>query len=149
LIMNNPLLFTIGYTKRSAQNFFSSLKNSNVKLLIDIRLNNTSQLAGYTKKDDLAFFLKEICNCAYVHLPDFSPSKDILDSYHSKNIDWQIYESKFGELLETRNPISQIKSLNIDHACLLCAEPTPDKCHRRLVADYIKRYYPETAIQHL
>jgi uncharacterized protein (DUF488 family) len=147
--MNNPVLYTIGYTKRSAQSFFSSLKDANVKLLIDIRLNNTSQLAGYTKKEDLAFFLKEICSCDYVHLPEFAPSKDILDSYHSKNIDWQKYESKFAELLESRNPILRIKGLNINHACLLCAEPKPDKCHRRLVADYIKQHYPETVIQHL
>lgn len=147
--MNNPVLYTIGYTKRSAQSFFSSLKDANVKLLIDIRLNNTSQLAGYTKKEDLAFFLKEICACDYVHLPEFAPSKDILDSYHSKNIDWQMYESKFAALIESRKPISQIKSLSIDHACLLCAEPKPDKCHRRLVANYIKQHFPETQIIHL
>jgi uncharacterized protein (DUF488 family) len=147
--MNNPIVFTIGYTKRSARNFFSSIKNANIKLLIDIRLNNTSQLAGYTKKDDLAFFLEEICGCDYKHIPEFAPSKEILDSYHSKVIDWQTYESKFGKLIEIRNPISQIKNVNIDHACLLCAEPKPDKCHRRLVAEYIKRSYPEIAIQHL
>ena len=147
--MNSIILFTIGYTKRSAESFFTVLKQAEAKLLIDIRLNNTSQLAGYTKKEDLAFFLKEICSSDYVHLPEFAPSKDILDSYHSKNIDWQMYESKFAELLESRNPILRIKGLNIDHACLLCAEPKPDKCHRRLVANYIKRYYSEMQIQHL
>ena len=147
--MNKPVLYTIGYTKRSAQSFFTTLEDANVKLLIDIRLNNTSQLAGYTKKEDLAFFLKAISSCDYVHLPEFAPSKDILDSYHAKNIDWQVYESKFTELLESRNPIMQIRGLNIDHSCLLCAEPKPDKCHRRLVANYIKQYYPEIQIQHL
>jgi uncharacterized protein (DUF488 family) len=147
--MNNPVIFTIGYTKRSAENFFKSLKTEKIRLLIDVRLNNTSQLAGYTKRDDLSFFLNEICSCEYKHMPDFAPTKDILDNYKSKSINWQMYELKFGQLLETRKPISLLEGVDIDHTCFLCAEPRPDKCHRRLVAEYIIKHFPNTVLQHL
>ncbi len=149
LIMQNNIIYTIGYTKRTARSFFNSLKDARVKLLIDIRLNNTSQLAGYAKKENLTFFLKEICSCEYLYLPECAPSKNILDNYQSNMIDWQMYESQFVALLETRKPILKIKNINIDHSCLLCAEPTPENCHRKLVAEYIKLYIPGTTIQHL
>lgn len=147
--MNNSILFTIGYTKRSASNFFSSIKNANIKLLIDIRLNNTSQLAGYTKKDDLAFFLEEICGCNYKHHPEFAPTKEILDAYHAKEISWSEYEIQFNNILHIRKPIAVLGIELLDHACLLCAEPTPVKCHRRLVAEYFAQLVPNLVIQHL
>lgn len=149
LIMNNTNLYTIGYTKRSAKSFFTALKQAEIRLLIDVRLNNTSQLAGYTKKEDLAFFLREICSSSYVHMPELSPTKEILDSYKAKEIDWQTYETKFRQLLEDRELFPQIERVNFDHACLLCAEPKPDKCHRRLVAEYIKQHIYYIDIQHL
>jgi uncharacterized protein (DUF488 family) len=139
--MNSIKLFTIGYTKRSAEIFFSTLKQAEIKLLIDVRLNNTSQLAGYTKKDDLS--------SSYKHMPELAPTADILDGYKAKAIDWQTYELKFRQLLEDRNLIPLGETMNLDHACLLCAEPRPDKCHRRLVAEYLQKYNTEIEIKHL
>jgi uncharacterized protein (DUF488 family) len=133
--MNSIKLFTIGYTKRSAEIFFSTLKQAEIKLLIDVRLNNTSQLAGYTKKDK--------------HMPELAPTADILDGYKAKAIDWQTYELKFRQLLEDRNLIPLGETMNLDHACLLCAEPRPDKCHRRLVAEYLQKYNTEIELKHL
>lgn len=147
--MNNQKLFTRGYTKRSAEKFFTALKQAGITLLIDVRLNNTSQLAGYTKKDDFAFFLREICCSNYKHMPELAPTKDILDSYKAKEIDWQAYELRFRRLLEDRNLIPLIESVNFDRACLLCAEPRPDKCHRRLVAEYVKKHSSGMEIRHL
>lgn len=149
LIMQNSVIYTIGYTKRTAQSFFTSLKDEGIKILIDIRLNNNSQLAGYAKKDNLAYLLKELCSCDYLYLPECAPSKGILDNYHSNAIDWQMYESQFLGLLESRNPIVNIKNINIDHSCLLCAEFTPENCHRKLVAEYIQQHIHGTLIKHL
>ncbi len=143
------ILYTIGFTKKSARDFFLLLKNSGVKKIIDIRLNATSQLAGFAKKDDLSFFLSEICQCKYQYLPEFAPTKDILDGYHKKEISWPEYESLFKKLLEERKPGNFLSGRELDNACLLCAEPTPEKCHRRLVAEYLKTIFPEIIIKHL
>jgi uncharacterized protein (DUF488 family) len=142
-------LFTIGFTKKSARDFFSLLISSGVKTLLDIRLNATSQLAGFAKKEDLSYFLSEICKCLYRHLPEFAPTKEILDGYHEKSISWSEYEVLFKQLLEKRHPNNILTSNELDNACLLCAEPTPDKCHRRLVAEYLKTIFPEIVIKHL
>jgi uncharacterized protein (DUF488 family) len=142
-------LYTIGFTKKSARDFFSLLKMFGVKSLLDIRLNATSQLAGFAKKDDLSFFLSEICQCKYRHLPEFAPTKEILDGYHEKKISWPEYEVLFKQLLEERKPDSILLATELNNACLLCAEPTPEKCHRRLVAEYLKSAYPEIEIKHL
>jgi uncharacterized protein (DUF488 family) len=142
-------LYTIGFTKKSARDFFSLLKMFGVKSLLDIRLNATSQLAGFAKKDDLSFFLSEICQCKYRHLPEFAPTKEILDGYHEKKISWPEYEVLFKQLLEERKPDSILLANELNNACLLCAEPTPEKCHRRLVAEYLKSAYPEIEIKHL
>ena len=136
-------LYTIGFTKKSARDFFSLLKMFGVKSLLDIRLNTTSQLAGFAKKDDLSFFLSEICQCKYRHLLEFAPTKEILDGYHEKKISWPEYEVLFKQLLEERKPDSILLANELNNACLLCAEPTPEKCHRRLVAEYLKSAYPE------
>ena len=131
MIMSSIKLFTIGYTKRTAEVFFEALKQAEIKLLIDVRLNNTSQLAGYTKKDDFPFFLREICNISYRHIPELAPTSDILDDYKAKVIDWQTYELKFRQLLGDRNLIPLIESLNLDHSCLLCASrQMPSKISR-------------------
>jgi uncharacterized protein (DUF488 family) len=95
-------LYTIGFTKKNAEKFFSLLRKNNVKLLIDIRLNNVSQLAGFAKRDDLKFFLREICSCSYIHLPDFAPTKDILDKYKNHNISWLQYKELFTKLIAAR-----------------------------------------------
>jgi uncharacterized protein (DUF488 family) len=147
--MNKIKLFTIGFTKKNAESFFGKLKKSGVVKLIDIRLNNVSQLAGFTKKDDLKYFLKKICDCDYVHVPLFAPTKEILDAYKKKEITWPEYEKRFNDLLIYRKAHTLISSSELHMACLLCSEPTPEKCHRRLVADFFKNSFEHIEIIHL
>ncbi len=143
-------IYTIGFTKKSAEEFFHALKKAGIKRLIDIRLNNSSQLAGFTKQDDLAFFLKELCDAEYVHKPTFAPTKEILDGYKKKKITWEEYERRFKKLMTDRKLDEVIdKDLFNVPTVLLCSEPKPDKCHRRLVAEYLKEKWEETIIIHL
>ncbi|OUD14631.1 hypothetical protein TPSD3_05920 [Thioflexithrix psekupsensis] len=140
-------IFTIGFTKKTAKQFFLNLKKAGVKCVIDARLNNTSQLAGFTKKEDLKFFLQEICNIDYLHLPNLAPTKIILETYkNTKN--WKLYEEQFINLMTSR----QIETLDpkiINNSCLLCSEETPEFCHRRLVAEYLYAKWEQVEIQHL
>jgi uncharacterized protein (DUF488 family) len=147
--MNKVKLFTMGFTKKNAETFFSILAKSGVKKIIDIRLNNISQLAGFTKKDDLAYFLKKICNCEYLHKPQLSPTKEILDAYKNNQISWAEYEKQFTELLIARKIQAYLRPSELHMACLLCSEPTPEQCHRRLVAEYFKKYFNDIEINHL
>ena len=143
-------VFTIGFTKKSAETFFTRLKEAGVKRLIDVRLNNVSQLAGFTKKDDLRFFTKAICGIDYVHLPELAPTADILDPYKkAKSGDWELYERQFLDLMRSRNIESTVSRDVIDGACLLCSEETPHRCHRRLVAEYLKEEWRDMDIQHI
>lgn len=133
-------IYTIGFTKKDARTFFKFIKESNVKTLIDVRLNNTSQLSGFAKKEDLKFFLKELCNVNYVHMPDLTPTKHILTPYQKGDISWQEYEDKFLNLMAKRN-IERIVTPDIfDDGCLLCSEHEPHFCHRRLVVEYINSH---------
>lgn len=133
-------IYTIGFTQKSAQKFFTLIKNNNIDLLLDIRLNNISQLAGFAKGKDLQFFLHEICNCNYIHDDAFAPTKFLLESYRAKKTSWADYEKVFNEILKSR-PLKE-RFINLyggyNNICLLCAEPTPEQCHRRLVAEYLK-----------
>jgi len=147
--MNKIELFTIGFTKKNAEAFFRKLEKAGVKKIIDIRLNNVSQLAGFAKKDDLVYFLKELCDCGYRHEPLLAPTKDILDGYKKKIFNWSEYEKRFKDLLKARNAHTLVSSLELHKACLLCSEPTPEKCHRRLVAEYLKSYLKNIKISHL
>ena len=115
-------LFTIGFTKKSAENFFEKLCDAGVKRVIDIRLNNVSQLAGFAKKDDLSYFLKTICAIEYVHIPDLAPTQDILDEYKKHKGEWAIYEKKFMELMIKRGVENKLSRELFDNACLLCSE---------------------------
>lgn len=142
-------LFTLGFTKKSAEQFFTRLKQSGLKRVVDTRLNNVSQLAGFTKKDDLKFFLKEVLNIDYIHAPLLAPNKDILDDYKKNGGDWSTYESKFLRLMESRQIESRIDRNLLDGACLLCSEPTPHHCHRRLVAEYLRDKWGDVEIEHL
>jgi uncharacterized protein (DUF488 family) len=143
-------LFTIGFTKKSAETFFTLLKNAGVKRLIDVRLNNVSQLAGFTKKDDLRYFTKAICNIEYVHLPELAPTADILSPYKkAKNGDWQLYERQFLELIRGRHIESTTPRDLLDRGCLLCSEEKPHHCHRRLVAEYLKDKWSDVEIEHI
>lgn len=142
-------IFTIGFTKKSAETFFTRLRTAGVKRLIDVRLNNISQLAGFTKKDDLRYFTRAICNIDYVYLPELAPTADILDRYKKvKNGDWQLYERQFLELMQSRH-IEGISREILDGGCLLCSEERPHHCHRRLVAEYLKENWGNVQIEHL
>ncbi len=147
--IEKPVLFSIGFTQKTAQQFFNALQKAEVKKIIDIRLNNASQLAGFTKKNDLEFFLKEICRCDYEHRTDWAPTQEILDGFKKKSIDWKGYENFYLELIKNRRVESGVTINGLDHACLLCSEAKPDKCHRRLLAEYLKLHFPQLRIVHL
>ncbi|HPL67925.1 MAG TPA: DUF488 domain-containing protein [Smithellaceae bacterium] len=147
--MDKIYLFTIGFAKKNAKIFFTKLKEAEIHKLIDIRLNNISQLAGFAKRDDLKYFLRELCACDYIHLPAFAPTKELLDNYKNKKISWTEYEKHFNELIMVRKVHTLIKASDLQRACLLCSEPTPDKCHRRLVAEYLRKYFDNIEINHL
>jgi uncharacterized protein (DUF488 family) len=147
---HNPIeLFTIGFTQKSAEVFFDSLIASGIKRVIDVRLNNVSQLAGFTKRRDLEYFLKTIGQISYVHLPELAPTKDILDAYKKKKGDWEVYERQFLALMKQRKIEEKISPELLDGGCLLCSEPTPHHCHRRLVAEYLQQNWGEVKICHL
>jgi uncharacterized protein (DUF488 family) len=132
-------LFTIGFTQKTAQEFFELLMKSGVKTVIDTRINNVSQLAGFAKQKDLKYFLKTIGNIEYIHILDFAPTKELLDDYKKKRIDWPTYETKFRELIKKRKIETKINPQILDQSCLLCSEATPHQCHRRLVAEYLQQ----------
>ena len=141
-------LFTIGFTKKTAEQFFERLRASGARRLLDIRLNNTSQLAGFTKRDDLRYFLRAVCQMEYEHLPDLAPTQEILDAYKKAGGDWAVYERDFLQLVAARHP-EQLPRELFDHACLLCSEPTAEHCHRRLVAEYLRDRWGDVEIDHL
>lgn len=142
-------LFTIGFTQKTAREFFTSLKDAGVRRVVDVRLNNNSQLAGFSKKEDLAYFLKEIGGIEYVHLPELAPTQDILDAYKKHNGDWSIYERKFLDLMENRQIEKRVRPDLLDHGCLLCSEHLPNHCHRRLVAEYLNAKWGSIKTNHL
>ncbi len=132
-------VFTIGFTKKNAETFFNFIKSSGIKTLIDVRLNNVSQLAGFAKKNDLKFFLNELCEAKYIHLPDLAPTKNILSSYKKKEISWEKYEEDFLNLMVKRNIEKIVTPTLLDDGCLLCSEHEPHFCHRRLVVEYLNK----------
>lgn len=142
-------IFTIGFTRKSAEQFFTRLKQPGLERIVDARLNNVSQLAGFTKKDDLHFFLREICHINYVHLPELAPTKDMLDAYRKNGGDWQTYERQFLALMVKRRVEETIDKKLIAGGCLLCSEATSEHCHRRLVAEYLREKWGDVVIQHL
>ncbi|MBD3346152.1 MAG: DUF488 family protein [Chitinivibrionales bacterium] len=148
-MVNKTRLFTIGFTQKSAQHFFSSLAGAGVKRVIDIRLNNVSQLAGFAKRDDLAYFLRTLCGIDYIHRPDFAPTKELLDSLKKNQIDWDEFGRQFLRLTERRQIEKEIDLALLDHACLLCSEPAGTCCHRRLVAEYLQTKRGALEICHL
>lgn len=133
-------LYTIGFTQKSAEEFFSLLSKNNIECLIDVRLNNVSQLAGFAKAKDLQYFLKKICNINYIHNTIYAPTKDILDRYKKNMISWQDYEIQYKTLIKNRNVEKQfLKDIYyFENVCLLCSENAAQYCHRRLLAEYLK-----------
>ena len=142
-------LFTIGFTQKTAEQFFTRLKQPGLVRLVDVRLNNVSQLAGFAKKNDLRFFLREICGIEYVHLPELAPTAEILDTYKKKGRDWPVYEAQFLALLAVRRVEETVDKNLLAGGCLLCSEAAPEHCHRRLVAEYLREKWGEVEIEHL
>lgn len=142
-------IFTIGFAQKNACEFFTKLKEAGVKTVIDIRLNNVSQLAGFTKEQDLPYFLQEIAGIKYIHKPELAPTKDILNAYKKKEIDWTEYERRFRQLLIERQIKDVITPKLVNKACFLCSEPKPDKCHRRLTAEYFRELWGNVEVHHL
>ena len=142
-------VFTIGFTKKSARNFFELLRFSGTKRVVDVRLNNVSQLAGFAKRDDLAYFLQQMCGIDYLHLPDLAPTQEMLAAYRKKHMDWDEYESQFLDLMRERRIEDSIPKEAVDEGCLLCSEDKPHRCHRRLVAQYLREHWGNVEIHHL
>jgi len=142
-------LFTIGFTKKSARSFFELLRSSGARRIVDVRLNNVSQLAGFAKKDDLAYFAKEICGMDYVHLPALAPTQEMLDQYKKRRGDWNVYERQFLDLMKERGIEDTVSRESVADGCLLCSEDKPHHCHRRLVAEYLKEHWVDVEIVHL
>lgn len=128
---------TIGFTKSNAEHFFERLRKAGVKKLIDVRLHNTSQLAGFAKADDLAYFLRKIGGIEYAHQPILAPTDSILKAFKKEKGDWDVYQGRFLQLMEERKIEHRLKPEMLEGACLLCSEATPHHCHRRLVCEYL------------
>lgn len=142
-------LYTIGFAGKSAENFFDLLRNSSVKKIIDTRINNVSQLAGYAKGGDLKFFAKEIGHMNYEHNTDLAPTKELLSKYRDKKLTWEEYQVEYLNLLDIRKIAQKINVDLLHENCLLCSEHTPEKCHRRLLAEYLKQVRNDIEIIHL
>jgi len=131
-------LYTIGFTKKSAEQFFELLRQNHITKLVDVRINNSSQLAGFAKGSDLEYFVKNICHANYVHITDFAPTKDLLSKWRKEEVNWEQYTKIYLGLLKERSIIKKYGIKNFDNSCFLCSEDTPEKCHRRLLAEYLK-----------
>ncbi len=142
-------IFTIGFTRKSARRFFGLLHSSGARRIVDVRLNNVSQLAGFAKKDDLAYFLQAICGMEYVHLSELAPTREMLDDYKKHNGDWSTYERRFLALMTQRRIERTLSRDLLADGCLLCSEDTPTHCHRRLVAEYLDRHWGGIHVTHL
>jgi uncharacterized protein (DUF488 family) len=141
-------LYTIGFTKKSAREFFGILKEHGIVRLIDIRESNTNIYAGFTMRESLRYFLKEICNADYVEMKEFAPTRELRRSYQERG-DWNAYGEEYLALLKDRKVEKTLDKGVFRNAVLLCSEPTPEKCHRRLAAEYIAGHVSETMIVHL
>ena len=135
--------YTIGFTKKSAEQFFNLLRDNSVKQLVDVRISNSSQLAGFAKGKDLEFFVKEICHIPYKQVIDFAPTKELLDKWHKKEVSWTEYESIYTSILRERDILRKHGIKQFDGSCFLCSEETPENCHRRLLVEYMKKHSTE------
>lgn len=143
-------IHTIGFTQKSARQFFDLLKAHGIRRLVDVRLSNSGQLAGFTKSTDLAYFLDEICGAEYVHQSLLAPTKELLSNYRNGKCSWAEYENIFNALLAQRRIETAISPSLFDiPAVMLCSEPTAEQCHRRLVAEYLQRHWDDVTIHHL
>ena len=142
-------LYTIGFTQKSAEDFFHRIRTHRVKCLVDIRIHPDGQLSGFARKADLPFFLNELSDgCEYRYLPDLAPTKEILKAYRESG-DWDLYVERFESLMDQRGIPAALQPTDFDEACLLCSEDQPDQCHRRLVAERLARNWANVEIIHL
>lgn len=142
-------LYTIGFTKKSAEKFFGLLREAGVTTLVDVRLNNVSQLSGFAKRDDLRYFLGEICGARYTHRTELAPTREMLDAYKKRDVGWAAYEGSFLELMKVRQIEKTVRQETLDNAVLLCSEDNARHCHRRLVAEYLAQQWDDVTIEHL
>jgi uncharacterized protein (DUF488 family) len=130
--------FTIGHTKTPAREFFGKLSDAGVRRVIDVRLKNTSAMAGYARKDDLAYLLISLAGIHYLHAPELSPCEELYNEYKKDGLPWDDYEPRFLDLMKARRIEKKIDPAQLENTCLLCAEKTPHECHRRLVLQYLQ-----------
>jgi uncharacterized protein (DUF488 family) len=142
-------ILTIGFTQSSAEKFFTRLQQAAAQRVIDVRLNNISQLAGFAKKHDLSYFLKELCGIEYVHVPELAPTQEMLDDYRAGKGSWDKYQKRFLSLLAGRKVEKSLSKALLSDGCLLCSEARPHQCHRRLVAEYLQQKWGDIEIAHL
>ena len=142
-------VFSIGFTQTTAESFFTRLQRAHVRRIVDVRLNNVSQLAGFAKRPDLQYFCRSICGIDYVHVPDLAPTADMLDAYKKAGGSWADYEAKFVGLMTRRKIEDTITKEIIDEGCLLCSEARPEHCHRRLVIEYLRARWGDVEVRHL
>ncbi len=147
--MDTIKLYTIGFTQKSAQEFFDLLKSAGVRRIVDVRLNVTSQLAGFAKQKDLKYFLEAILGADYLHLKNAAPEKTLLEGYKKKEISWAEYEKAYRKLLETRKAWEWLPDTLSSGDCFLCSEHEPDQCHRRLLAEYFAEIIDAVEVHHL
>ena len=144
-------IYTIGYTKKPAEEFFDLLESHGIERVLDVRLRNTSQLAGFSKKQDLEYFLRRLLCIEYYHFESLAPTPEIRKAYQESEMDWELYVKEFYGLLEERKVLDTLDRdfFAEKSCCLLCSEPTPDHCHRRLVAEYLQKSWPDVEVEHL
>jgi len=134
-------LFTIGFAHKSARQFFDLLAKHHIKKIVDIRLSNNNQLAGYTKKEDLRHFLKEIANIEYVYMPELAPTEELMKAKREKTISMNDFEKKFLKLLKKREIEKIVKEEDLNMSCLLCSEASAGECHRSVVTKYLLKRF--------
>jgi uncharacterized protein (DUF488 family) len=142
-------LYTIGFAKKSAEHFFTALKRAGVRRILDVRISNTSQLSGFTKKEDLKYFARAICGADYAHLPELAPSEELFHARKKENMNWKSYAKRYLDLLKLRNVAETLPHELFDGACLLCTEEDPRDCHRSLLAEYLEGEWGGIEIIHL
>jgi uncharacterized protein (DUF488 family) len=143
-------IYSIGFTQKNASQFFSTLKAHGIERLLDVRLNNTSQLAGFAKASDLPYFLNEICTAEYEHEPLLAPTQEMLDAFKKQKGSWEVYEQAFLALMRSRQVESKLSEDRFSKkTVLLCSEATPEHCHRRLVLEYLQQHWDSVTIRHI
>lgn len=147
--VSKTTLFTIGFTKKTAEKFFEKLKRAGVQNIVDVRLNNVSQLAGFAKRADLEYFLRELAGIGYIHVPELAPTKEMFDAFKKNKGDWSDFKKPFLDLMHQRR-IEEVLDRNLfDRGCLLCSEDKPHHCHRSLVARYLNEKWNGISVDHL